>query len=166
MNRTCHITLVVHRKLVVLFVGNRVLAAEPKANPEQRADFARDVLPIFAAKCVSYHGPDEQEGQLRMGAKAILFQRGTSGVGVVPGKGKESLLLQRVLGHGDEEQMPLDDDPVSKQEIDIIRRWIDRGWDYHGSIETGLPQKFEQVEQPVATLLTDVAGNVIHKVLA
>ncbi len=90
-------------------------------------DFARDVFPILEARCVSCHGPDEQEGQLRLDAKVAVFQGGVSGSLLTMGMGKESLLYQRIAGIGDDDRMPLDDEPLSAEQIELIRRWIDEG---------------------------------------
>lgn len=38
-------------------------------------EFARDIEPIFQARCVSCHGPDRQEQRLRLDRKAIVSRR-------------------------------------------------------------------------------------------
>jgi len=90
-------------------------------------DFVRDIQPIFAERCNYCHGEDEQEGSLRLDAKAIVNRGGVSGPLFEPGKGKESLLYKRLIGAGDEEQMPLDDEPLSDEQIALVVRWIDEG---------------------------------------
>ncbi|MDX1946484.1 MAG: PSD1 and planctomycete cytochrome C domain-containing protein [Pirellulaceae bacterium] len=105
-------------------------AKTPKSLPPaatRQVDFVRDVEPIFAARCNHCHGPDEQQGQLRLDAKAIVLKGGQGGLLLVAGKSSESLLIQRVVGLGTEKQMPLEDDPLSDAEIGILRAWIDQG---------------------------------------
>ncbi len=103
-----------------------VVADEAKPSPE-RVDFVRDVEPIFAAKCYSCHGPDEQEGQLRLDARAIVLKGGVSGSLFEKGKGKDSLLYKSVAGVGDVERMPLEGEPLSDEQIATIVRWVDEG---------------------------------------
>ncbi|MCB9875114.1 MAG: PSD1 domain-containing protein [Planctomycetaceae bacterium] len=104
-----------------------ITIADESSPSSDRIDFVRDVEPIFAAKCYSCHGPDEQEGQLRLDAKAIVFKGGVSGSLFEKGKGKESLLYKFIAGVGDVERMPLDDEPLMENEIATIVRWIDEG---------------------------------------
>ncbi|MEQ8788796.1 MAG: PSD1 and planctomycete cytochrome C domain-containing protein [Pirellulaceae bacterium] len=101
--------------------------AEEPAAPVKPIDFQRDILPIFASRCFDCHGEDAQEGQLRLDAKAIVMRGGVSGRMIESGDGKGSLLVKRLLGEGDQERMPLDDDPLTGEEIALVRRWIDEG---------------------------------------
>ena len=109
-------------------------AAEPaKAAPQlppaatRPVDFARDIQPIFAERCNYCHGEEEQEGELRLDAKAIVMKGGKSGPLLLPAKSAESLLIHRLIGAGTEKQMPLDDEPLSAEQIGLIRAWIDQG---------------------------------------
>ena len=95
--------------------------------PPTPVDFVRDIQPILAAKCVACHGADEQEGQLRFDARASVLRGGVSGKLFEPGQSKQSLLYERLAGVGDAERMPLDDEPLSEAEIELICRWIDSG---------------------------------------
>lgn len=112
--------------LASLMLGTFALADDTKPSPE-RIDFVRDVEPIFAAKCYSCHGPDEQEGQLRLDARAIVFKGGVSGALFEKGKGKDSLLYKSIAGVGGVERMPLEGEPLWDAEIATIVRWVDEG---------------------------------------
>ena len=61
--------------------------------------------------------------------KPLALRGGESGKCIVPGRGKESLLIQRVLGLGapPEERMPLKAHPLSASQIDLLQTWIDQG---------------------------------------
>lgn len=112
---------------VALLLEGAISASEPGSKANRRVDFVRDVLPIFTEKCISCHGPDEQEGQLRLDAKAIVMKGGISGPSFVKGKGVQSLLYKRLVSKDNEERMPLDDDPLSEKDIALIQNWIDQG---------------------------------------
>ena len=60
-----------------------VSAAEPAA---AKVDYARDVQPIFAARCYECHGPARQKGGLRLDGPAAILKGGESGAVVVAGK--------------------------------------------------------------------------------
>ncbi|MBW3599023.1 MAG: PSD1 and planctomycete cytochrome C domain-containing protein [Planctomycetes bacterium] len=86
--------------------------------------------PILEARCIACHGPDAQEGRLRLDARSIVMKGGVSGPAIVPGDAERSLLLRRVLGLDDQERMPLDEAPLSDNEIGVLRRWIAAGADW------------------------------------
>lgn len=86
-------------------------------------DFAADVQPILKARCVSCHvGPDCAAG-LALDTYANLMASKT----VVPGQSDRSRLIERVLGHGGMDRMPLNAAPLKPEQIVTIRAWIDGG---------------------------------------
>ncbi len=96
-------------------------AAEPPV------DFAKDVYPILTKHCVACHGEEKVKGHLRLDVKTLAMEGGTSGASILPGQGAMSYLVQRLRGEGDEEQMPLDKDPLPDEQIALIAKWIDQG---------------------------------------
>ncbi|HEX5102180.1 MAG TPA: PSD1 and planctomycete cytochrome C domain-containing protein [Pirellulaceae bacterium] len=94
---------------------------------EREVDFVRDIQPIFAQRCNHCHGEDEQEGYLRLDAKAVVMKGGKSGPLLEVGKSADSVLVHRLAGLGTEKRMPLEDDPLSDEQIGLIRAWIDQG---------------------------------------
>lgn len=116
-----------------------VVSAEPSPGPaiptafaaaSGRIDFARDVRPILEQTCVECHGADKVKARLRMDSIAALQQGGKSGPLVVPGDPETSLMMRRVLGLDDEDQMPLDNDPLTPAQLETLRRWIAEGAHY------------------------------------
>ena len=118
---------------VPCLLAGLALADEPLALPklprpaERKVDFVRDIQPIFAERCSHCHGEDEQQGYLRLDAKAIVHHGGVSGPLYEAGKSETSLLVQRLAGVGTEKRMPLEDEPLSNGQIGLIRAWIDQG---------------------------------------
>ncbi len=110
--------------LAVLGVSEAPRSAMGDENP---IDFVRDIEPLLQQNCYSCHGEDEQEGQLRLDARAIVMRGGISGALFTPGDSTKSLLLDRLRGVGDADQMPPDEDPLTAAEIDLIKRWIEAG---------------------------------------
>ena len=66
-------------------VASLALAGEPKAPAvlppaaDQEIDFARDVRPIFARSCVSCHGAEKSESDLRLDNRTGATAGGASG---------------------------------------------------------------------------------------
>lgn len=90
-------------------------------------DFKRDVEPIFQANCYQCHGAKKASSQLRLDLKSAAMKGGISGVVIIPGKSKDSRLLQRILGLNDEARMPMGGQPLKPEQIELIKRWIDEG---------------------------------------
>ncbi|HWE96145.1 MAG TPA: PSD1 and planctomycete cytochrome C domain-containing protein [Tepidisphaeraceae bacterium] len=90
-------------------------------------DFVRDVQPIFAANCYECHGPQKSKGALRLDARPLAINGGSSKHAIVPGSTDKSVLIHRVLGEGDEERMPLKHAPLTAAQIATLRAWIDQG---------------------------------------
>ncbi|MDP7018785.1 MAG: DUF1553 domain-containing protein [Pirellulaceae bacterium] len=105
----------------LFFFAPATLMAAPKI------DFKKQIWPLLQAKCVECHGPETQEGQLRLDARVSVFRGGVSGRLFTPGEGEQSLLMERILGDGDMDRMPADDDPLSDEQVDLIRAWITQG---------------------------------------
>jgi len=93
----------------------------------QAVDFVRDIQPIFQQACYQCHGPKKAMGQLRLDDKKLALKGGISGPVIIPGKGQESRLVQRLLGLGNEPRMPMGGDPLAPAQIDLVRAWIDQG---------------------------------------
>jgi hypothetical protein len=88
-------------------------------------DYVRDVKPLLARHCETCHGALKQEAGLRLDLAARIRQGGDSGAAIVPGNGAGSLLVEAVTRT--ENRMPADGDPLTADEISILRRWIDAG---------------------------------------
>ena len=98
-----------------------------ETTPAGSVDFTREILPVFRSRCFKCHGPKKQEGQLRLDVRAMAMLGGVQGKAILPGRGKESFLIQLLQTADDEERMPKDADPLPKEQIDRIRTWIDQG---------------------------------------
>jgi mono/diheme cytochrome c family protein len=92
-----------------------------------RVDFQRDIEPILRSNCYQCHGEKKASAQLRLDDKELAMKGGISGAVIIPGNSKDSRLMKRVLGEGDEPRMPLGGDPLKANQLDLIREWIDQG---------------------------------------
>ena len=92
---------------------------------EQNDFFERTIRPILVEQCSACHGNRKQSGELRVDSLQALLQGGDSGPAIVPGNARQSLLMQAVE-RGEDLAMP-PDKPLTKPQVDALRRWIDSG---------------------------------------
>src|SRR5688572_32899922 len=70
-----------------LFVVAALAPLAAAAQDEAPIDFARQIQPLIARKCLHCHGPSHQEGGLRLDKRESAFGALDSGeLGIVPGK--------------------------------------------------------------------------------
>jgi hypothetical protein len=93
------------------------------AEPERL--FREQVAPIFEKRCVHCHGANAAKGGLSLTNAAALRRGGKNGPVIEPGKPEESLLLDMVSG--DPPEMPQKDKPLSKEQVEGLRSWIEQG---------------------------------------
>ncbi|MEP7361634.1 MAG: PSD1 and planctomycete cytochrome C domain-containing protein [Acidobacteriota bacterium] len=83
-------------------------------------DFTGEVLPIFQASCFACHsGPHAQAG-LRLDTPG-------SRPSILPGNSTGSVLIHRILGQRGAQRMPPAGDPLTPEQVAVIRAWIDEG---------------------------------------
>ncbi|MEX2141353.1 MAG: PSD1 and planctomycete cytochrome C domain-containing protein [Pirellulales bacterium] len=93
-----------------------------------KIDFARQIRPLLEKHCHECHGATKQESGFRLDLKAAAIQGGDIGRAIEPGKSGESRLIQAIIGTADDiSQMPLEREPLSQDEIALLRAWIDQG---------------------------------------
>lgn len=136
----------------------------------QWVSFIREVAPAFHKRCVACHNARMAKGRLNVESYSSLMKGGESGPAIEPGKVDCNLCSQ--IGDG---SMPKDADPLTKEQIDIIAKWvqlgaqIDAGVDPNASlikIMPKLPQPAAPEAYPVLVPVTAVALNNDATVLA
>lgn len=113
------------------FIADRIQRAAQQASGATRSDgvdFFRDIKPILEARCYDCHQGSKVKGGLRLDSLAAALQGGNAdGPAIVPHKSAASPLMQRIVSTDPEEIMPAKGDPLSKADVEKIRRWIDDG---------------------------------------
>ncbi|MCA9232988.1 MAG: DUF1549 domain-containing protein, partial [Planctomycetales bacterium] len=110
------------------------IVTEDNANAAEPIQFNKDIRPILSDRCFPCHGPDEnqRESGLRLDEREAAMQAADSGqAAIVPHDADASELVRRVFS-ADEEAMPPAEfnKPLSNEEKQLLRRWIDEGADY------------------------------------
>ena len=106
-----------------------------------RADvpsFAGQVLPLLKSRCLVCHLPGSESGGLSLHPKSaytnLVGARSTQSalLRVSPGRPDESYLYLKLTGEhlaagGSGERQPFGEAPLSVEDIEIVRRWIESG---------------------------------------
>ena len=87
--------------------------------------FERHVRPILIDHCVGCHGPNVQEGGLRLDTRTGVFQGGDSGPAVMPGQAEKSLLITAIRRTEDRAMPP--EEALAPKDIESLRQWIADG---------------------------------------
>jgi dipeptidyl aminopeptidase/acylaminoacyl peptidase len=127
--------------------GNPVAKSSPKvaspapAPPAQGGkpaastpvSFLRDVAPILVENCIACHNPRKSESKYVMTTFAQLAKGGQQGEGITlePGKPDESNLVEVIRPDG-EPRMPFKQEPLTREKIALIERWVAEGARYDG----------------------------------
>lgn len=145
----------------------------------RRVSFAESIAPIFNERCVACHNARSAKGRFNMESYAAIMKGGESGPAVdTEDADLSNLYLQIADG-----EMPKDADPLSKEQIEIVRKWIatgatlDAGLDPDASLlkvmpkpeHPAPPQKY-RVAIPVTALAFSPDGTLLassgyHEVL-
>ncbi|MDA0833346.1 MAG: PSD1 and planctomycete cytochrome C domain-containing protein [Planctomycetota bacterium] len=117
---------------------------------EKQVDFETDIRPLLLKRCTECHGNDTHEAGLRLdrGEQALLGS--DNGPVILAKKSAESLLIQLVAGLNPEKVMPPDGEPLSAEEIGLIRAWIDQGADWPLANDPPLEKSTHWAFQPLA----------------
>ena len=136
-----HGAIVPRRLLIAVGVAawllaGRSMAEEPagdvptseEAAAAQREHFHRQVLPLLRTKCFRCHGPEEQEGELRLDSREWVLKGGENGAIVSFDEPERSPLIRAVRRDDPERKMPPDDEEkLSEEQIAALVRWIGDG---------------------------------------
>lgn len=126
--------LLTNRILWILVLLVVVITAFTFSAGRHTVHFSTDVKPILNKKCISCHG-----GVKKQGGFSVLFEEEALAVtesgkpAIIPGDPDNSEMIKRLTAHDPEERMPYKEEPLSDEEIDILRRWVKQGaqWGEH-----------------------------------
>ncbi|WP_236974259.1 DUF1553 domain-containing protein [Membranihabitans maritimus] len=118
---------------IVLLVVVVIISQMPVGEP---ISYNRDIRPIINDKCISCHGGVKQAGGF-----SLLFEEEAKAAtrsgkpAIIPGKSRKSEMVRRLTHPDPEKRMPLEQEPLNTEEIELISDWIDQGanWEKHWS---------------------------------
>lgn len=110
--------------------------------PAEKVDFSADIKPILNKHCITCHGGVKKSGGFSLLFEEDAFSDTENGhPAIIPGNAAQSPFIKRLKEKDPELRMPYEKKPLSKQEIDILTRWVDQGakWGKHWAYT--LPEK-------------------------
>lgn len=100
----------------------------PRATENDTVFYSKHIAPLLAESCNGCH---IQANNLRGGLSLENFNRmlrgGDTGALVVPGNPDESLLIKKLKGTADGQQMPINRPKWSDEQIQLVSTWIREG---------------------------------------
>ncbi len=106
-----------------------IAADEPMSKP---VSFRNEIAPILVERCLACHGPMKASGAFRVDTFERLLRKSESGYAVVVGKAGESDLYRLLVTDEATERMPKRSDPLAKQQVELVKRWINEGAKFDG----------------------------------
>lgn len=99
------------------------IAVMTSATADETVSFEKDIAPVFVDQCLVCHNTRTSKGRFSLETFTALMKGGESGPAVAPGDPDASNLWLLV----DSGEMPKDGDPLSAQQVSMIKRWIAEG---------------------------------------
>ncbi|HEX8913868.1 MAG TPA: DUF1549 domain-containing protein, partial [Humisphaera sp.] len=105
-------------------------AARAAGSAPAKVDFNRDVRPILSENCFYCHGqdPNHRKADLRLDVRdeAVRLKA------IAPGKPDKSGLVERIVSHDPDEQMPppKSNRTLSAAQKEMLKRWVAEGAEY------------------------------------
>ncbi len=91
----------------------------------EEVDYRREVKPLLERRCYPCHSRLKQKGDLRLDAGILVHRGGRHGSVLERDAAGISRLIQKVTSTDPEVRMPLDERPLTPEEITLLRRWIE-----------------------------------------
>jgi hypothetical protein len=145
------------KKIVYLILPIAIaLAALWYFMPVEKIDYNTQVKPILNKKCIACHGGVKREAEFSLLFRQEALAKAESGnYAIIPGDAAHSELVKRITASDPEERMPYKKDPLTRDEIDILTKWIDEGaewgdhWAYVAVKEQTVPKKNEWTKNDI-----------------
>jgi len=105
----------------------------PPAASKKDLTYDKDIKPLLENSCLKCHGPEKPKSKYGVDSREALIKGGESEeAAVVPGKSDQSPIVHYVADLVEDMEMPPTDKrdkypPMTKEQIGILRAWIDQG---------------------------------------
>lgn len=136
--------------------GGGALWAEPAANSPalppaaaRKVDFVNDIKPLFEASCVQCHAKGKDKGGFSLETRQTLLKGGDSGAAVVAGNSADSEMVKLVAGIDPDSVMPKKGSRWTRDQVGLLRAWIDGGMPWDDSITFARPSPRNFIPKPI-----------------
>lgn len=131
--------------LLILIIGSQL------SQGKEKIKFNRDIRPLLSDNCFACHGPDEHErkAKLRLDVKdGGGFENKDGLQAIIPGEATNSEVIARMISEDDDEIMPPPETgkKLTKDQIELIKQWIDEGAEYEGHWSFNSPTRTKNTD--------------------
>ena len=119
-----------------LFAAEKSLATQPSR--ESVEFFEKEIRPLLSKRCYECHSGTKPKGNLRLTSRQEILTGGSSGPAAVPGKPRDSLLIEAIEHAGGFDMPPKGKMPET--EIAKITKWVELGLPWPGEQEFPVPK--------------------------
>ncbi len=113
-----------------------VAAAAPVFAAEAKLDFATQIKPILASRCLSCHQSGALFGELNLENHDMAFKKRRNGPVILPGRPDSSMLyLVLKLPPKEMKAMPPNGHRIPDREVQLIHDWIKQGAEWPAGAE-------------------------------
>ena len=95
------------------------------ADDARPVSYYHDVVPVLKRSCTGCHHPGKLKGELDLTAYEAFKKGGKHGAAFARGNPEKSRVVEEISG--EEPNMPKEGDPLSKEEVALIERWVKEG---------------------------------------
>ncbi len=144
------------KKWVVISVLLVIVLFFTFSTKRKAIDFNTQVKPIFNKKCITCHGGVRRKSGFSVLFRSEALAKAESGkFAIIPGDPDHSELIRRIQNKDPEERMPFKHEPLSTDEINILKRWIGEGavWGNHWAYVAVKPVDVPKQRGPLFGLL-------------
>ncbi|WP_169973856.1 DUF1549 domain-containing protein [Tautonia rosea] len=120
--------------------GNHPVHAQESPSPSTDGGFSETIRPILEGKCLKCHGLGKYKGGLSLENREAMLRGGEGGPAAEPGDPEASLIFERVIESDPLLRMPSNGDPLSQEEIEHLRQWIEQGLPWPKDVDFGFRQ--------------------------
>lgn len=101
----------------------------PPSAKQAGVTFDKDIKPLFEKSCFKCHGAEKQKGGFRADSLAAVLKGGENAPNLVKGDSAKSTLVYAVARLDEDDAMPPDGkgEPLTKEQVGLVRAWIDQG---------------------------------------
>jgi hypothetical protein len=122
-----------------------LVATAQLVRADDKVDFTKSIRPILEKRCIECHGEKKQKAELRLDSKDAALKGSEDGKVIIPGKPDESSIVKRIsLPEGHDDIMPPKGDPLTKEQIEMIKKWISEGANWPEGLVLGGEAKPEE----------------------
>ena len=140
--------------LLALIAFGPVVAVGGELVTAHTVSYERDIGPLFAANCIKCHGPKKHK-VVRLDTPGWIIKGKSkgdrTGPVIVPGKPDKSELVRLIsLPANHDDRMPNKGDPLTAEQIALVRRWVEQGAVFDGEQGWGKKQEKQSAKHPAA----------------